>query len=138
MNVAENARGNLFKRDFSGLKCLNPPYKEQKEITDYLDAPINKMDSLIENIQTSIKILNEFRESLISELVTGKNRIKKNNGSAHYHGGRREHHGSEADGPGVYDSLVQRHALFDAKLDKIHQNDGISYHNAGSGDKTDH
>jgi len=45
---------------------------EQQEIVDYLDKETTKIDSLIEKENQRIDLLKEYRQSLISEVVTGK------------------------------------------------------------------
>ena len=45
---------------------------EQQQIVDYLDNKIQKVDSTIEKETQRIELLKEYRQSLISEVVTGK------------------------------------------------------------------
>ena len=54
------------------LKIPSPNIKEQEEIVEYLIKLINNMDDLISDISTQIQKLKEYRQSLISEAVTGK------------------------------------------------------------------
>lgn len=49
-----------------------PPTNEQKQIADYLDKKIKKIDSLITKVESQIKQLQYFRESLTSSIFTGK------------------------------------------------------------------
>lgn len=56
----------------SNLKIAIPPQPEQDEITDYLDRKTSEIDTLISGIQGSIEQLKAYRQSLISEAVTGK------------------------------------------------------------------
>jgi restriction endonuclease S subunit len=51
--------------------------QEQKQISDYLDKQISKIDSLISKTQIQIEKLQEFRQSLISAAVTGKIDVRK-------------------------------------------------------------
>jgi len=55
-----------------GVKILIPPIKEQQQIVDYLDREISKIDKLIDNESRRIDLLKEYRQSLISDVVTGK------------------------------------------------------------------
>ena len=56
-----------------GLLKLNlPPLKEQKQIVDFLDCKTQQIDELIASEQRKIELLKEYRQSLISEVVTGK------------------------------------------------------------------
>jgi restriction endonuclease S subunit len=59
--------------DFIGnLRIPLPSIKEQEEIVEYLIKLTNNMDDLISDISTQIQKLKEYRQSLISEAVTGK------------------------------------------------------------------
>ena len=49
-----------------------PDYNEQKDIANYLDEKTSQIDELVSNIQFQIQKLKEYRQSLISEAVTGK------------------------------------------------------------------
>ena len=56
-----------------GLLKLNlPPLKEQKQIVGFLDRKTQQIDELISAEQRKIELLKEYRQSLISETVTGK------------------------------------------------------------------
>ena len=52
-----------------------PPLPEQQAIADYLDAKTAEIDSLIADKQRQVKLLKEYRKSLISEAVTGKFKV---------------------------------------------------------------
>lgn len=59
--------------DFIGnMQIPIPPKSEQKRIADYLDCKTAEIDTLITDIQTQIEKLKEYRQSIISETVTGK------------------------------------------------------------------
>ncbi len=49
-----------------------PTIQEQQQIVDYLDKETTKIDSTIEKETQRIDLLKEYRQSLISEVVTGK------------------------------------------------------------------
>ena len=55
-----------------GLPVIYPTVEIQKQIITHLDESLAAIDSAIEKIQTSIRLLNEYRTSLISHVVTGK------------------------------------------------------------------
>ena len=46
--------------------------QEQQQIVDYLDEKTQKIDSTIEKETQRIELLKEYRQSLISNVVTGK------------------------------------------------------------------
>jgi len=54
------------------LLGIFPPLPEQKQIVAYLDEQIQKIDTTIEKETQRIELLKEYRQSLISEVVTGK------------------------------------------------------------------
>ena len=58
------------------LPYILPPIKEQNEIVEYIDTIINKADSIINDKKNQLKILKEYKKSLIYEYVTGKKEIK--------------------------------------------------------------
>lgn len=60
MNVIEN------------LLIPLPPLSEQQFIANFLDQKTAKIDDLTQNIQSQIETLKEYRQSLISNVVTGK------------------------------------------------------------------
>ena len=49
-----------------------PTYQEQAQIADFLDCKTKQIDELIAAEQRKIELLKEYRQSLISEAVTGK------------------------------------------------------------------
>ena len=55
-----------------GVKILIPPLQEQQQIVDYLDIETSKIDKLVNIESKRIDLLKEYRQSLISEVVTGK------------------------------------------------------------------
>lgn len=52
-----------------------PPIIEQNTIVEYLDFQTHEIDDLVELEQKKIDLLKEYRQSLISEVVTGKIRV---------------------------------------------------------------
>ena len=60
----------LSKRDFLHLKMVFPPLLEQEAISNYLDSKIGDIDSTINNVEKSITLLNEYRQSIVTEAVT--------------------------------------------------------------------
>ena len=54
------------------LHCAIPPEEEMHAIADYLDREAEKIDAAIEKTKESIALWEELRETLISDVVTGK------------------------------------------------------------------
>ena len=54
------------------MTCVVPPISEQTQVADFLDRKTKQIDELIAAEQRKIELLKEYRQSLISEAVTGK------------------------------------------------------------------
>lgn len=74
--VKKNATGIKVYRfntnDLKNIKIAIPPENEQKEIVKFLDNKMKIIDSLLQNINKTIKKLELLKQALISEVVTGK------------------------------------------------------------------
>ena len=58
-----------------GLKSIPfivPPIEEQQAIVDYIEAKLSKIDSCMADLQAEIDYLKEFKQRLISDVVTGQ------------------------------------------------------------------
>ena len=58
--------------DILGAQIPIASYQEQTQIANFLDRKTEKIDDLIAAEQRKIELLKEYRQSLISEAVTGK------------------------------------------------------------------
>lgn len=65
-------RASLSQELLKNLPVLLPPMNEQEEIAEYLDGKIANINYLITDITEQIEKLKEYRQSVISEAVTGK------------------------------------------------------------------
>jgi restriction endonuclease S subunit len=63
---------NISADKYNGLEITVPPKEEQQEITKFILERTRLIDRSICVIQTQIDKLREYRQSLISEAVTGK------------------------------------------------------------------
>lgn len=61
--------------DLRNLLFPFPPFKEQQEIVEYLDKQTKEIDDLVSMEQNKIELLKEYRQSLISEVITGKIKV---------------------------------------------------------------
>lgn len=61
---------SLNESQISTIKIAIPPLKEQQAIADYLDIETARIDGLIEAKHELIKLLMEYRQSVISDAVT--------------------------------------------------------------------
>ena len=65
-------RLRLYFDQFGQIPLVFPPVDEQYKIVDFLDRKTEQLDKLITAEQRKIELLKEYRQSLISEAVTGK------------------------------------------------------------------
>jgi type I restriction enzyme S subunit len=79
MNIV--TRSSLSQRVLGMVPVLVPSIKQQQQIVEYLDKQTEEIDTLIQLEQKKIDTLKEYRQSLISEVVTGKIRVCKDDHS---------------------------------------------------------
>ncbi len=65
--------------DLGSIKCLLPPIDSQKEIIKILEQKTEEINKNVLDIKIQIKNLNQYRQSLIFEAVTGKIDVRNNN-----------------------------------------------------------
>jgi type I restriction enzyme S subunit len=65
-------RASLSQELLKSLPVLLPSLKEQKELATFLDSQVEKMNNAMLDIESAVQKLKEYRQSLISEAVTGK------------------------------------------------------------------
>jgi type I restriction enzyme, S subunit len=63
---------NLSLNSVKNTPIVFPPNEEQTKIVEYLNEQTQKIDSTIEKENQRTELLKEYRQSLISEVVTGK------------------------------------------------------------------
>ena len=68
----QTAMAQLTTQKLSAVKVPVPKYTEQKEIAAYLDKKCGEIDALSEHNKNIIASLQEYKQSLIYEAVTGK------------------------------------------------------------------
>ena len=68
----QNVQPFLNMSTIKNVRLSFPPKSEQTQIVEYLDEQTQKIDSNIEKETQRIELLKEYRQSLISEVVTGK------------------------------------------------------------------
>jgi type I restriction enzyme S subunit len=61
--------------DFRELPCIIPPLNEQDKIVEFLNTKTMEIDNMVSVEQKKIELLKEYRQSLISEVVTGKIKV---------------------------------------------------------------
>ena len=60
---------------FKALNLIKPSLSEQKEISEYIEAASQKIETAIRLKQQEIEKLKEYKSSLINSVVTGKVRV---------------------------------------------------------------
>ena len=66
---------NVSHLDVVELEIPLPPLSEQQQIVEYLDEQTQRIDKTISIEEKRVKLLKEYRQSLISEVVTGKRKV---------------------------------------------------------------
>jgi type I restriction enzyme S subunit len=73
--VGEGKREGLSVSFLSLYPLLIPSISEQQQIVKYLDSQTKEIDEIVFLEQKKIDLLKEYRQSLISEVVTGKIKV---------------------------------------------------------------
>jgi type I restriction enzyme S subunit len=68
-------QGNFSSDDIVSNYIFLPPNQEQLQIVGHLDSKTKEIDDLVQLEQKKIDLLKEYRQSLISEVVTGKIKV---------------------------------------------------------------
>lgn len=80
--IQDQLSGSTFpsvtKDDVDNFILPTPPISEQKVISKYLNSKTSEIDSHISLESHKIELLKEYRQSLISEVVTGKIDLREN------------------------------------------------------------
>ena len=66
---------NISQDIIKKLSIPIPPIQEQQEIASYLDKRCAQIDASISKAQKEIELLQEYKQSLITEVVTGKRKV---------------------------------------------------------------
>ena len=61
--------------NLKSVPLVIPPIQEQKETIDFLNSELNKMRKIHDMESKKIELIEEYRKSLISEVVTGKLKV---------------------------------------------------------------
>lgn len=66
---------HIYSKSFRDMRFPLPPISEQEQIVKYIDTHTTEIDTLVSIEKRRIETLKEYRQSLISEVVTGKVRV---------------------------------------------------------------
>ena len=75
-NMGNGVRQGLNFSEFSRLIVFEPTIEEQRKIADYLKRKCTEIDRIIFEKKKQIKSMEEYKKSLIYEVVTGKQEVK--------------------------------------------------------------
>ena len=70
-SIMEGLNSSIVKE----LTLMTPPISEQQQMVEYLDEQTQLIDNIISIEEKRIELLKEYRQSIISELVTGKLKV---------------------------------------------------------------
>ena len=66
---------NIGAEKYANLQITLPLIKEQKDIIKYLDVETDKINQVVRNCQNQISLLQERKQIIINEVVTGKVKV---------------------------------------------------------------
>jgi type I restriction enzyme, S subunit len=66
---------SITSTELINIKVIKPSIVEQEQIVEYLDKHTKEIDDLVSMEQNKIELLKEYRQSLISEVITGKIKV---------------------------------------------------------------
>ncbi|HHP5683361.1 TPA: restriction endonuclease subunit S [Campylobacter jejuni] len=69
---ASNGIGQISQDDIKNFIISFPPLKEQEQIAQFLDSEISKIDKIIEKTKKQIKLIKEYKTTLINRAVCGR------------------------------------------------------------------
>ena len=75
VTYTQSTQPNLSMEDLGNFLIPFPPPSEQNEIVSYLDEQTQLIDKTISIEEKRIELLKEYRQSLFSEVVTGKLKV---------------------------------------------------------------
>ncbi|MEL6639227.1 MAG: restriction endonuclease subunit S [Bacteroidota bacterium] len=70
--VSGSAQPKLTSEKLSNVLVLSPPVKEQHQIVQHIETHTTRIDREIAATEKEIALLEEYRQALIAEAVTGK------------------------------------------------------------------
>ena len=69
---------HIYSKNIKEIKTPIPPINEQQQIVEYIDNRTKEIDDLVSMEQKKIDLLKEHRQSLISDVITGKIDVRTN------------------------------------------------------------
>jgi len=75
LEFATNLRNTVLMDVFGALYSPYPPIVEQQQIVEYIKIEVAKLEAAIKNAKLEISSIKEYRQALITDLVTGKRSV---------------------------------------------------------------
>lgn len=75
MYAKTSAQSGIYMDALVNFKIVVPPKEEQIAIATYLEKKCSAIDSQISKIERQIELLKEYKQSIITECVTGKRKV---------------------------------------------------------------
>ena len=72
-----SSRARMYTDDFFDVHIVRPPYEEQVEIVRHIKQESGTIDKAIAKANQEIELIQEFRTTLISDVVTGKIDVRR-------------------------------------------------------------
>ena len=66
---------HLNSTQLGDTTTIVPPLSEQQEIVSYIESQTVRLDKSIEKAEHQIELLQELKQSIITEVVTGKRKV---------------------------------------------------------------
>lgn len=73
--ITGSAQPKLSQEKINQVQYPLPPIDEQQQIVTYIEQQTSKLDSSITKALRQIELLKEYKQSLITEVVTGKRKV---------------------------------------------------------------
>lgn len=70
-----DSRLRLYPNKFLPFPTICPPLSEQRAIVSYINERTAKIDKMVENVNREIEHLKEYKQRLISDVVTGQIKV---------------------------------------------------------------
>ena len=70
LHLAKNLRHSLTEDQLGTIPTVVPPIEEQRRIARFLDKKCTEIDALVTDVQTQIEVLEQYKQSVITEIVT--------------------------------------------------------------------
>lgn len=74
-SINSNTQGNVGIESLSASRLIVPPISEQQEIVSFIETKTARLDKSIEKAEHQIELLQELKQSIITEVVTGKRKV---------------------------------------------------------------